>query len=228
MATHSSILAWRIPWREEPGGLQSMGSQRVRHDWATNTHLYYFLDLTSKWLTLPFKVKIFCQAPPSSDEGYCRRSQEEWAWRGREENVYTQRLWAPVDQPARVGLVVSVYLSVCGKPRALHPFAFHRHSLTKFAFASRRAKGWQCVRASIMYSFLVPDTWPSYTTAISPALCFWKNPMEMSPLFYKHICIWQIGKEKLREAEWPAQILMTVILELEWTFRTVFPTPGKV
>ena len=32
MATHSSTLAWRIPWTEEPGGLQSMGSQRVRHD----------------------------------------------------------------------------------------------------------------------------------------------------------------------------------------------------
>ena len=32
MATHSSILAWRISWMEEPGGLQSMGSQRVRHD----------------------------------------------------------------------------------------------------------------------------------------------------------------------------------------------------
>ena len=32
MATHSSVLAWRIPWSEEPGGLQSMGSQRVRHD----------------------------------------------------------------------------------------------------------------------------------------------------------------------------------------------------
>ena len=31
-ATHSSVLAWRIPWTEEPGGLQSMGSQRVRHD----------------------------------------------------------------------------------------------------------------------------------------------------------------------------------------------------
>ena len=37
MATHSSILAWRIPWAEEPGGLQSMGSQRVGHSWATNT-----------------------------------------------------------------------------------------------------------------------------------------------------------------------------------------------
>ena len=35
MATHSNILAWRIPWTEEPGGLQSMGSQRVGHDWTT-------------------------------------------------------------------------------------------------------------------------------------------------------------------------------------------------
>ena len=37
MATHSSILAWRIPWTEEPGGLQSMASQGVGHDRATNT-----------------------------------------------------------------------------------------------------------------------------------------------------------------------------------------------
>ena len=35
MAIHSDILAWRIPWTEEPGGLQSMGWQRVRHNWAT-------------------------------------------------------------------------------------------------------------------------------------------------------------------------------------------------
>ena len=35
MATHSSILLWKIPWTEEPGRLQSMGSQRVRHDLAT-------------------------------------------------------------------------------------------------------------------------------------------------------------------------------------------------
>ena len=39
MATHSSILAWRIPWMEEPGRLQSMGSQRVRHDSATSLNL---------------------------------------------------------------------------------------------------------------------------------------------------------------------------------------------
>ena len=40
MATHSSILAWRIPWREEPGGLQSTGSQRVGPDWATSLSLF--------------------------------------------------------------------------------------------------------------------------------------------------------------------------------------------
>ena len=38
MATHSSILAWRIPWTEGPGGVQSMGSQRVGHDQVTQPH----------------------------------------------------------------------------------------------------------------------------------------------------------------------------------------------
>ena len=41
MATHSSILAWRIPWTEEPGGPQSMGLQRVGHDRAHTRHLIY-------------------------------------------------------------------------------------------------------------------------------------------------------------------------------------------
>ena len=38
MSTHSSILAWRIPWTEEPGRWQSVGLQRVQHDWATTIH----------------------------------------------------------------------------------------------------------------------------------------------------------------------------------------------
>ena len=38
MAAHSSVLAWEIPWTEQPGGLQSMGSQRVGHDLATKQH----------------------------------------------------------------------------------------------------------------------------------------------------------------------------------------------
>ena len=40
MAIHSSILAWRIPWTEDPGGLQSIGLQRVWHNWVTNTHTH--------------------------------------------------------------------------------------------------------------------------------------------------------------------------------------------
>ena len=50
MAAHSSIFAWRIPWTEEPGGLQSMGSQRVGHNWATecvhtHTHTHTSISL---------------------------------------------------------------------------------------------------------------------------------------------------------------------------------------
>ena len=43
MAPHSSILAWKTPWTEEPGRLQPMGSLRVRHDWATSLSLFTFM-----------------------------------------------------------------------------------------------------------------------------------------------------------------------------------------
>ena len=54
MAIHSCILAWRIPWTEEPGDLQSMGSQRVEHDWVTNTTKDLFMRLMS--FSCVFKV----------------------------------------------------------------------------------------------------------------------------------------------------------------------------
>ena len=53
MATHSSILAWRISWTEEPGGLQSTGLQRVRHDWATSLTSQCFssgLETENNWI----------------------------------------------------------------------------------------------------------------------------------------------------------------------------------
>ena len=68
MATHSSILAWKIPWTVEPGRLQSMGLQRVRHDWATSLSLsLYSLErfmtnpdsiLKSRDITMPTKVRL--------------------------------------------------------------------------------------------------------------------------------------------------------------------------
>ena len=48
MAPHSSTLAWKIPWAEEPGRLQSMGSRRVRHDWATSLSLFTFMHWKRK------------------------------------------------------------------------------------------------------------------------------------------------------------------------------------
>ena len=49
MSTHSSTLAWKIPWMEEPGRLQSMGSLRVGHDWATSLSLFTFMHWRRKW-----------------------------------------------------------------------------------------------------------------------------------------------------------------------------------
>ena len=53
MAPHSSTLAWKIPWMEEPGRLQSMGSLRVRHDWVTSLSLFTFMHWRRKWQPTP-------------------------------------------------------------------------------------------------------------------------------------------------------------------------------
>ena len=56
MTTHSSVLAWRIPWTEEPGGLQSMGSQRVGHDWVTNT--FTFTPFSRQFSSICWKMVV--------------------------------------------------------------------------------------------------------------------------------------------------------------------------
>ena len=52
MAPHSRTLAWKIPWMKKPGGLQSMGSLRVGHDWATSLSLFTFTHWRRKWQPL--------------------------------------------------------------------------------------------------------------------------------------------------------------------------------
>ena len=53
MAPYSSTLAWKIPWTEEPGGLQSMGSLGVRYDWVTSLSLFTFMHWRRKWQPTP-------------------------------------------------------------------------------------------------------------------------------------------------------------------------------
>ena len=53
MAPHSSTLAWKIPWTEEPGRLQSIGLLRVGHDWVTSLSLFTFMHWRTKWQSTP-------------------------------------------------------------------------------------------------------------------------------------------------------------------------------
>ena len=53
MAPHSSTLPWKVPWMEEPGGPQSMGSRRVGHDWVASLSLFTFMHWRRKWQPTP-------------------------------------------------------------------------------------------------------------------------------------------------------------------------------
>ena len=64
MAPHSSTLAWKIPWMEEPGRLQFMGSLRVGHDWATSLSLFTFMHQRRKWQPTP----VFSPGDPGMGE----------------------------------------------------------------------------------------------------------------------------------------------------------------
>ena len=82
MATHSSILAWGIPWTEEPGGLQSMGSQRVGHDWASSMHVLHTLHSFYCFKHAKFFMNLYRQQWPEislfrNHQGYILSSQRE-------------------------------------------------------------------------------------------------------------------------------------------------------
>ena len=90
MAPHSSPLAWKIPCTEEPGGLQSMGSLRVRNDWATSLSLFTFMHWRRKWQPTPVLL-------PGESQGWgslvgCR------LW-GRTESDTTERLSSSSSSP---------------------------------------------------------------------------------------------------------------------------------
>ena len=76
MATHFGIPAWRIPWTEEPGGLQSMALQRVGHDWANNTHTWdnlftFKLLLGYSWFIIVFFIFIWSIIALQCHVGFC-------------------------------------------------------------------------------------------------------------------------------------------------------------
>ena len=69
MATHSNILAWRIPWTEEPGGLQSMGLQRVRHNLSDLAHTPFEVQGQTRWREWETVSLYLC--PPCPTKQHC-------------------------------------------------------------------------------------------------------------------------------------------------------------
>ena len=100
MAPHSSTLAWKIPWTEGPGRLQSMGSRRVGHNWVTSLSLFTFMHWRKKWQPIP----VFL---PGESQGWgksplnCKEIQpvhpkedQSWAFIGRTDaEAETPILW---------------------------------------------------------------------------------------------------------------------------------------
>ena len=87
MAPHSSTLAWKIPWTEEPGRLQFMGSLRIRHDWATSLSLFTFIHWRRKWQPTP----VFL---PGESQGMGLHSQTRLKWLSSSSNNKVYIWWA--------------------------------------------------------------------------------------------------------------------------------------
>ena len=124
MAAHSSTLAWRIPWMEEPGRLQSMGSRRVGHDRVTSLSLFTFMHWRRKWQPTP----VFLPG----------ESQGRGAW------------WAAVYGVAqsRTGLKRLSSSSVGPTPGRIIVVNSHRWSR---ASSIKGGEGWTSAQSSMLY-----------------------------------------------------------------------------
>ena len=90
MAAHSSTLTWKIPWMEEPGRLQSMGSLRVGYDWVTSFSLFTFMYWRRKWQPTPVLLPGESQGRGSL-VGCCLWVAQSWIrlkWLGSSSSSY--------------------------------------------------------------------------------------------------------------------------------------------
>ena len=130
MAPHSSTLAWKIPWVEEPGRLQSMGLLRVGHDWATSLSLSTFMHWRRKWQPTP----VFL---PRESQG--RGSLVGCHLWGRIESDTTEATQQQQQQQQQWYLIlVLIFISLI-LIRCTHLHIFKGHFLSYFLTCSFRA-----------------------------------------------------------------------------------------
>ena len=106
MAPHSSTLAWKIPWTQEPGRLQSMGSLRVGHDWATSLSLFTFMH---------WRIPISCLENPRDGGAWwaavCGVSQS-WTWLKQLSSSSRLSHWATKEVPTWGTLKTMMFLLI--------------------------------------------------------------------------------------------------------------------
>ena len=140
MATHSSTLAWKIPWMEEAGRLQSMGSLGVGHDWATSLSLFTFIHWRRKWQPTPVFLPGESQGPGSllGCPLWGRRESDTTEWLHDFTNLYKWNYlygnlpfykiqvnhFMALDESSGAEIIPKYILSM----RALVPFWVLRHS----------------------------------------------------------------------------------------------------
>ena len=137
MATHSSTLAWKIPWMEKRGWLQSMGSWSVGHDWATSLSLFTFLHWRRKWQPTPVFLPgesqgwgslVGCclwghteldSTEATEANGYRRESKSPWqrtlilSWKPSSSQVTGCSCWDEAPQPGLMS--TSMWFTSCDK-----------------------------------------------------------------------------------------------------------------
>ena len=136
MATHSVVLAWSIPWTEEPGGLQSMEAQRVRHNWVTEQYAW--------WLVI---LNIFSCSYWSSLEKEMATHSSTLTWKipwteepGRLQSMGSQRVGH--DWATSLSLSFSNWAILYNKPRGKR----HQEGLVRFSWSVNLLKIFQEAR----------------------------------------------------------------------------------
>ena len=141
MAPYSSTLAWKIPWMEEPSGLQFMGSLRVGHDWATSLSLFAFMHSRRKWQPTPVFLPGESQGQGNlvgcSLWGHTESDTTEWLhfhFHGMEKEMATD------------SSVLAWRIPGTGEPGGLLSMGSHkvRHNWSDLAAAATAADDLQC------------------------------------------------------------------------------------
>ena len=165
MAPHSSTLAWKIPWTEEPGRLQSMGSLRVGHDWATSLSLFPFMHWRRKWQPLQCSCPRDGGAWWAAVSGVAQsRTQLKWLSSSSSSSsihIYYVCIYVCV-------FILSSYLNENRETLLLLIMCLHDHYLLAHAdkpilfctYKARLSQSWHCESVHFSHSVMSESLWP--------------------------------------------------------------------